>query len=211
MAAGVQRIVIVGSAEEYGNQPGPQHEALPINATSPYGISKARTTEHAMRMHAEAGCPVVIVRPFSVYGPDQPSDMFIAEAVDAAVRNVEFRMSHGEQKRDLIFVEDVVRGLIAAACAPDVEGAIINLGSGLNHSLRDVARRIWDLADAQSQLLIGARESTAEELYDTWADIELGQRLLEWKPNISIESGLERTIDYAREQLWQTVQTCQAM
>ena len=134
MTAGVQRIVILGTAEEYGNQPGPQHEALPSLATSPYGVSKARATEQAMKLHAEAGCPVVVVRPFSVYGPGQPSDMFIAGAVDAAVRNVEFRMSHGEQKRDLIFVEDVVRGLIAAASAPGVEGRVINLGTGRGSS-----------------------------------------------------------------------------
>ena len=210
MDAGVQRIVIIGSAEEYGNQPGPQHEALPFKATSPYGISKARATEHAMRMHADSGCPVVIVRPFSVYGPGQPGDMFIAEAVDAAVRNVEFRMSDGYQKRDLIFVEDVVRGLIAAAGASNVEGHIINLGSGLAQPLRDVARRIWRLADAQAPLLIGARKSPPDELYDTWADIKLARRLLDWEPGVSLESGLEQTIECARKRLGQRVQTCQA-
>ena len=209
--AGVQRIVIVGSAEEYGNQPGPQNEALPIRATSAYGISKARATGEALKMHAEAGCPVVVVRPFSVYGPGQPIHMFIAEAVNAAVRNIEFRMSRGEQKRDLIFVEDVVRGVIAAACASAVEGKIINLGSGLTHSLRDVGRRIWELTGAQSQLMIGARQTPAEELYDTWADISLAQRLLDWEPGVSLESGLERTIDFARRQLGETAQRCQAM
>ncbi|MEK6406917.1 MAG: NAD(P)-dependent oxidoreductase [Acidobacteriota bacterium] len=209
MVTGVQRIVIVGSAEEYGNQRGLQHEALPARATSTYGISKARVSKQAMRMHSEEDCPVVIVRPFSVYGPGQPSDMFIAEAVNAAVRNVEFRMSNGKQKRDLIFVDDVVRGLIAAASASDVEGRIINLGSGLAHPLCDVARRIWELAGAQAPLLIGARQSPAEELYDTWADIRLARQLLDWVPGVSLESGLERTVECEREQRGPRVQACQ--
>ena len=210
MAARVQRIVIVGSAEEYGNQPGPQLEALPIKATSAYGISKARATEQVMRMHAEAGCPVVIVRPFSVYGPGQPSDMFIAEAVAAAVRNVEFRMSHGDQKRDLIFVGDLVRGLVAAASAPDVEGCMINLGSGQTHSLRDVARRIWEISGAQSPLLIGGRQAASEELYDSWADITLARKLLQWEPRITLESGLEQTIAHARQKQGELFRRCQA-
>jgi len=207
----VQRIVILGSAEEYGNQPGPHHEALPSLAASAYGISKARTTKEAMNLFKDAGCPVVVVRPFSVYGPGQPSDMFIAEAVDAAVRNVEFRMSLGEQKRDLIFVEDVVRGLIAAASAPGIEGRVINLGTGVSYRLREVAELIWKLTGADSPLLIGARHAPAEELYDTWADITLARRLLGWTPRVGLETGLERTIEFARVRLEAKAQRCQVM
>ena len=211
LAADVQRIVILGSAEEYGNQPGPHHETLPLLATSPYGVSKARTTEEAMNAYKNAGCPVVVVRPFSVYGPGQPSDMFVAEAVDAAVRNVEFRMSHGEQKRDLIFVEDVVRGLIAAASAPGIEGRVINLGTSEAYRLREVAELVWRMAGADSPLIIGARHAPAEELYDTWADITLARRLLGWSPRVDLERGLERTIDFARVRLEAKAQRCQVM
>jgi len=213
MGAGVQRIVIVGTAEEYGNQPGPQRESLPARATSPYGISKAKATEYAVRMHAETGCPVVIVRPFSVYGPGQPGDMFVAEAVDSAVRNVEFRMSRGEQGRDLIFVDDVERGLIAAAGAPGVEGSVINLGSGECHPLRDVAQWIWRLTDTNAPLLIGARVAGQEELHDTWADITLAKRLLEWEPRVGLETGLRRAVDFARDEIATSsqAQTCKVM
>jgi nucleoside-diphosphate-sugar epimerase len=210
MRAGVRRIVMAGSAEEYGNQPGPLYEGLPLRAASPYGISKASATSHALALHEREGCPVVIVRPFSVYGPGQPCHMFVAEAVDSAVRDVAFKMSRGEQKRDLIFVEDVVRGLIDAACAEGVEGCVINLGTSQSHRLRDVAERIWEMTGSQAPLLIGARNAPAVELYDTWADITLARRLLKWEPRVNLESGLKRTIDFAREQLVKN-HLCQAI
>ena len=208
--AEVQRIVIVGSADEYGDQSGRLHEELPLRPASLYGISKAAATRFAQAMHNSNGCPVIIVRPFSVYGPGQPRDMFVAEAVDSAVRNVAFSMSNGEQRRDLIFVDDVVRGLIAAACAKNAEGQVVNLGTGQAHRLRDVAERIWEITGTRASLLIGARPSPAEELYDTWADITLARRLFEWEPIVDLESGLERTIQFAREQSVRT-QQCQAM
>lgn len=211
MAAGVERIVIIGSAEEYGNQPGPHRESAVSQSASAYGNSKAIATSNALTMHKERGCPVVIVRPFTVYGPDQPNDMFIAEAVDAAVRGEDFRMSEGYQKRDLVFVEDVVRGVIAAATAPNIEGQIINLGSGIAHSLREVAQRIWEIAAARSLLMIGARKAQPEELYDTWADITLAQRLLNWTPTVSLNTGLERTIEHVRRQMDERPQRCLAV
>ena len=209
MLAGVRRIVIMGSSEEYGNQSGPLHEGLSLRPATPYGVSKAKATSRALEMHSRDGCPVVVLRPFSVYGPAQPSDMFVAEAVDCAVGSLPFKMSHGEQKRDLVFVADVVRGLINAAYAPEIEGQVINLGTGKTHRLRDVAERIWKMTETQAPLLIGARYAEPEKLYDTWADISLARRLLGWEPMIDLDTGLRQTIGWARKQLEAKVQLCQ--
>ena len=211
MNTGVRRIVIIGSAEEYGNQSGPLDETMPLGAATAYGVSKANATNHALGMHKTRGCPVVVARPFSVYGPGQPSNMFVAEAIDSAVNNIPFAMSHGEQKRDLIFIDDVVRGLIAAACAPGVEGRVINLGTGRAHRLRDVAELIWRLTGTQAPLLIGNRQARDEELYDTWADNTLAKRLLDWEPTVDLESGLKLTIDFARKERVAKAGLCQAM
>lgn len=211
MKVGIRRIVMLGSAEEYGRQAGPQHEGLPSKATSRYGVSKAAATARALSMHSEAKCPIVIVRPFSVYGPGQPRDMFISLAIDSAIRGLEFKMSLGEQRRDLIYISDVTRGLLAAARIPGIEGQVINLGSGESHRLRDVAERIWELTNSRAPLLIGARSASDEELYDTCADITIARRLLDWRPEVSLEDGLARTISAAREQLGMKDHLCRAM
>jgi len=207
----IRRLVIIGSAEEYGNQRGPLDETMPLLASSDYGISKVKATSHALEMHQTRGCPVVVVRPFSVYGPRQPSNMFVAEAIESAVNNIPFAMSRGDQKRDLIFIDDVVRGLIAAACAPGVEGQVINLGTGRAHRLRDVAERIWQMTGSQAALLIGSRPAREEELYDTWADNSLARRLLDWAPTVDLEIGLKLTIDFARKEGVSKARLCQAM
>lgn len=208
---GVRRIVVIGSAEEYGNQSGPLDETMPLLAASAYGISKAKATSHARRMHERDGCPVVVVRPFSVYGPGQPSNMFVAEAIDSSVNEVSFAMSAGEQKRDLIFIDDIVRGVIAAASVAGIEGRVINLGTGQAHRLRDVAERIWRMTGTRAPLLIGSRVARDEELYDTWADISLARRLLDWEPRVDLENGLEQTIDFARREGVSKARLCQAM
>jgi UDP-glucose 4-epimerase len=199
--AGVARIVAVGSAEEYGPQPVPYHEGLPWRATSPYGISKAAATGLALAMHAEDGTPVVVLRPFTVYGPGQPDHMFIAQAVTAAVTEEPFEMSHGEQRRDLIYVEDVVRAFIAASRAPGVEGRVINVGTGAAHRLRDVAELIWEITGTSAPLQIGKRQVASDQFQDTWADITLAQRLLDWSPSFALPSGIEATVEAARTAL----------
>jgi UDP-glucose 4-epimerase len=209
MQARVRRIVIIGSAEEYGDQDGPLHEGLPTLPVSPYGIAKAAATSFARALHAKAGCPVVVARAFSAYGPGQPDSMFVAQAVNAAVNNLPFQMSHGEQRRDLVFVDDVARGLIAAASAVGVDGQVINLGSGRPHRLRDVAGLIWKMSGATSPLLIGARPAAMEQLHDTWADIALANQLLDWKPQVDLESGLRQTIRWAGTEFEQELVECQ--
>ena len=201
--AGVERVIIMGSADEYGNQQGPLHEGLPLRPVSAYAVSKAAATGFAQAMHAFDGCPVVVLRPFSVYGPRQPAYMFIAEAITCALKSIPFRMSEGTQQRDLVFVEDVTQALVAAASAPSIEGRVINIGSGQPRRLRDVAELIWQLSESRAPLLIGARPASVDELHDTWADISLARESLGWQPQVDLESGLGATILWARNQLGQ--------
>jgi nucleoside-diphosphate-sugar epimerase len=195
------RFVLTGSAEEYGGHAGRQAEDLPLRPTSPYGLSKAAATRFALELAAQGGCPVVVLRLFSVYGPGQPPDMFVAEAVDCAVRGLPFRMSRGDQRRDLVFVADVVDALIRTARLPDVAGTVINVGTGEAHPLREVAERIWQLAASDGPLLVGAREASGAEAVDTWADIGRARALLGWEPRTGLDAGLRQTIEWARARL----------
>jgi len=206
---GVRRIVMAGSAEEYGTQPGPLNERFSLKPSTGYGISKALATKHALALSARKSCPVVVIRPFSVYGPGQPANMFVAQAVDAAVREIPFKMSSGEQKRDLVFVEDVVRGLISAAMAPRIEGRVINLGTGRPRRLRDVAERIWEMSATSAPLVVGALKPGPDELCDTWADIREAAELLDWRAKVDLDEGLRQTISFARVQYGDKVQLCQ--
>lgn len=201
--AGVRRVVTVGSADVFGGQriTGPLNEDMPLAPTTVYGLSSAAACQFAQLLHRSQACPVVVLRLFSVYGQFQPAEMFVAQAVRAAVSNVPFEMTHGTQRRDLVYVDDVVRALIGSATASDVEGRVIHIGSGEAHRLRDVAARIWQLAEATAPLQIGARPAPPEEIHDTWADIGLAARVLNWRPNVTLDVGLAATVRCAKERL----------
>jgi len=194
MRHGAARVVMTGSAEEYGAQAGMLAESLPTRPASVYGITKAAGTALALAL-AEQGCPVTVLRPFTVYGPGQPSEMFLAAALKAAVSGRAFQMTEGRQRRDLVYVTDVAEALLAAAAAP-VTGRVINIGTGQGHPLCDVARLVWRLAESAAPLQIGARPAAAHELFDTCADITLARELLGWTPRVELESGLRRTVEF---------------
>jgi len=190
---GASRIVLLGSAEEYGDQPMPVDEAVPLKPASLYGASKAAMTLHALALRGLTGAPVVVVRPFSVYGPGAPRHMFLAEALDCAARGVPFQMTDGAQRRDFIYVADVVRGLLAAGSAPGAVGGVFNLGSGVSHSMRDVAEALWRVSGTSAELQIGARPKTIGDLKETCANIDRARTILGWEPRVGLDEGLRLT------------------
>ena len=206
--AEVQRVIIIGSADEYGNQPGPLRETLPLLPVSPYAVSKAAATRFAQAMYERDGCPVVILRPFTVYGPRQPVNMFVSEAIDCALRGEAFRMTEGTQRRDLVYLDDAIRAFIAAAQATSIDGRVINIGSGEAHALRDVAKLIWRLSESEAPLLIGARPAAPSEVHDTWADISVAHESLGWEPRVSLEAGLTAMIEWTRNNLAASEREC---
>jgi nucleoside-diphosphate-sugar epimerase len=189
-AAGVGRVVLLGSAEEYGYQPGPLREDGPARPLTAYGRSKLEATRAALDLHRTDGLPVVVLRPFTVYGPGQPAGRFLADLLAAARAGEDFAMTEGRQRRDFVHVDDVVAAILRAGVAPSAVGRVVNVGSGVATPLREVAALAWSLAGARGHLRVGARPAPREELADTWADITRARTLLGWEPAIALEAGL---------------------
>jgi nucleoside-diphosphate-sugar epimerase len=202
LAAKVKRIILFGSADEFGNHPIPQSETLPLQPESRYAAAKAEVTKLAVQMYKKDGLPVVILRPFTVYGTGQPKKMFLSDAIRCALENKSFEMSEGKQKRDYIFISDFVRALMSAIQTPNIEGEAFNIGSGLATPLSEIAKKVWQITDADiSNLKIGARKASLAELHDTCADITKAGKVLNWLPTTSLEDGLNQTIKSVRESL----------
>ena len=190
---GVRRVILVGSAEEYGEQAMPVSEDAPLKPLTPYGASKAAMTLQALELHQATNAPVAVVRPFSVYGPGAPQSMFVAEAAACAARGAPFQMTDGMQRRDLIYVTDVVEGLLAAARAHDAVGKVFNLGSGTSHSMRDVAQTLWRISGTSAELQIGARPRLTGDVMETRANIDRARCILGWEPQVGLDEGLQST------------------
>lgn len=202
LAAEVKRIILFGSADEYGYQPTPQNENLPLKPNSPYAVSKAEMTKLALQMHKRENLPVVILRPFTVYGTAQPKGMFLSDAIRCALEGRLFEMSEGIQTRDYLFIEDFVRAVMQAIQTPDIEGEVFNIGSGNSFPLKEIAAKVWDISGADCSLLkIGARKASVAEMHNTCADITKAKRKLNWQPRVSLVEGLNRTISSIKAQL----------
>jgi nucleoside-diphosphate-sugar epimerase len=201
-AVKVKKFILLGTADEYGFQICPQVETMPAMPVSEYAVSKNKAVNRALSLFETNKFPVVILRPFTIYGSRQPAKMFISQAVEAAVKKNPFEMSEGRQKRDLLFVTDFVNAIIKILTETGIEGETFNVGSGESIALEKLARKIWEIAGADDKLLnIGARRTDQSELHDTEADVSKISARLNWKPKISLEKGLELVVEQARKDL----------
>ena len=104
----------------------------------------------------------------------------------------------GDQQRDFIFVDDVCCGLIAAATAPDIEGRVLDLGTGTLRTVREVVERLWALASAKGAVRVGAVPYRPGEVPAIPANVTRTYRLTSWRAQVSLEAGLRRTMDAIR-------------
>jgi UDP-glucose 4-epimerase len=195
-----QRIVLTGSSEEYGRQDSlPMTEDMSARPASPYSASKAAVTQFALLYHELHALPVVVLRPFVVYGPGQRPPMLVPALMHALARGEPFAMTEGRQTRDFVYVDDVVAALIAAAVAGDAAGEVFNVCSGEERSIREVAELCARLAGAaDGALLIGAVTYRLNEVWRLVGSNEKAHRVLDWSPRVRLEEGLRRTWDAYR-------------
>ncbi|HVF46257.1 MAG TPA: NAD(P)-dependent oxidoreductase [Pyrinomonadaceae bacterium] len=183
----VSRVILIGSASEYGHQPIPFQEDMTARPVSAYGLSKTRATEAALERFATTGLPVTILRVFSAFGEWQPNKLFLSQLLTHALLNRDFKMSDGLQRRDYIYAADVAMAITAAMLAEPAVGRVINIGSGRGTVLHDLARYTWALCGAdEARLHIGAREKSGDDAFDTEADISLAADILGWAPQNSL-------------------------
>ncbi len=190
----VRRLVLVGSAHEYGARRADDS----LDPFSVYSASKAAAWAFARAAYNAWGAPVVWVRPFQVYGPGQRTEALIPAVIASALSGEDFAMTSGEQQRDFIFVDDICRGLIAAATVPDIEGRVLDLGTGTLRTVRAVVERLWALMDAEGTIHAGVLPYRPGEVPAIPADVARTYRLTGWRAQVSLADGLRRTVDTTR-------------
>jgi nucleoside-diphosphate-sugar epimerase len=190
----VERIVLVGTGYEYGTcgrEVSAPRKLDPLNA---YAASKVAAWAFG-RMYWQAyELPVVTVRPFQVYGPGQPERTLIPAAISAALSGEDFPMTPGEQERDFIFALDVADGMIATAETAGIEGASLDLGTGVGTPVRRVVQQIWKLADAEGSIRPGAHPYRTGAAVHLVADADHTAQLTGWRAKTRLEEGLRITM-----------------
>jgi nucleoside-diphosphate-sugar epimerase len=195
-----ERFVNIGSGDVYGDAPVPFSEAGPVQPASPYAVSKY-AAERFCRMFRQAyGWPIVCLRPFNVYGPQQSPDRIIPELIISALGGHDLKMTEGRQTREFMYVEDVADVFVRSLTQPGIDGEVINISRGEEVSIRELAQTVLDLMGNPVKALFGALENRPTEIWRMFGDNSKAKELLDWTPTTSLADGLSRTIDWYRQQ-----------
>ena len=196
---GVECMIHTSTSEAYGTaQYVPMDEKHPLQGQSPYSASKIGADKMAEAYHASFQFPVVTVRPFNTFGPRQSARAVIPTIIAQLLSGKAVRLGNVHPTRDLNYVTDTVDGLILAAATRKAIGRTINLGSGQETSIGELAELLARLMKRRLTLERedGRVRPETSEVERLVADARLAQELLGWKPRVGLEEGLSRTIEW---------------
>lgn len=196
---GLQRVILLGSAEEYGTRGGSLSELdEPQGSQSPYGWSKRASWRLAQAWSARTGIPTIWLRPFIVYGPGQSGNMLIPYAVRQASLGEPALFSDGRQRRDFVYVADVADAILAASrwTAPGFH--TFNLGTGNAVAVRDVVTYLADLFQPAVPFQLGAIAARPGEPAVQIADPHAAAHALDWRATTDWRDGLRKVWEWVR-------------
>ena len=188
--AGCSRVVLAGSMEEADHE----DDEVP---SSPYAVAKSAQNLYARFFHKLYGTPVVVARIFMAYGPGQLDlDKLVPHSVLSNLDGRPADVASGSRPIDWVYVDDVVRGLVAVAEAPGIEGQTLDIGSGRTLTVGEMVKRIAAKLDAPAPHF-GARPDRALETIRR-AEPEKTFALTGFRPQVAVDPGLDSTIDWYR-------------
>ena len=187
----VRKVVYSASSTFYGNQPLPYREDMLPDCFTPYALSKYEGELYCLLFDGTYGLPTVSLRYFQTYGPRQPTTgeyavvagVFLEQRKQGRPLTI---FGDGTQRRDFVHVKDVAYSNLLAFRSP-VRGMSINIGSGENHSIKELADLI-----SKNQVHTPPRE---HDIKATLADLTLCRECFNWSPEISFHDGMAELIE----------------
>jgi dTDP-glucose 4,6-dehydratase len=200
--APVERFVLISSSEVYGTaESDPMDEEHPLNPRSPYAATKAGADRLAYSYFVTYGLPIVILRPFNNYGPRQHWEKVVPRFVTSALSDEPLTVhGDGHASRDWLYVEDDAEAIVAAieADLDAVAGEVINVATGVDISVSDIADVVLDLLGKPRSLRSHVEERPGQ-VDRHIGSTEKAALLLGWQARTSFAEGVERTVAWYRE------------
>ena len=184
-------------------------ERHPLEPRSPYAATKAGADRLAYSYFVTYGLPIVIVRPFNNYGPRQHPEKVIPRFITQALQDQPLTVhGDGHASRDWLYVDDTAEAIEAIIAAPreQVAGEVLNVATGIDISVTEIANRVLDALGKPRDLTTHVPERLGQ------VDRHIGstekmERLTGWRARTSFDDGLAKTIDWYRgnEAWWREV------
>jgi dTDP-glucose 4,6-dehydratase len=201
---GVKRVIHTSTSEVYGTARFvPITEEHPLQAQSPYSASKIGADKLSEAFHLSFGLPVVTLRPFNTFGPRQSARAIIPTIITQCLARRTMCLGNLYPTRDLNFVGNTVDAYLLASEAADAVGKTINVGSGREIRIGDLAELIGKIAGIPIRIESDTSRVRSEnsEVGRLMASNALAQKILGWQPKVTLEDGLGITISWFRDHL----------
>ncbi|MEM3101623.1 MAG: GDP-mannose 4,6-dehydratase [Candidatus Nitrosotenuis sp.] len=192
----IERFIYISTSDVYGFNNSDFSEDSELEPISLYGFSKACAELSCKTFSKLYNMPIVIIRPFVVYGGGQSPNMFIPQLILSAIKGEEFLMTGGEQTRDFLYVDDFVEACIKVLLSDKVIGKTINIASGKDIPLKEVAEKVVSAFGDSIRIKVGALPYRENERWRVKADINKAKDLLGWEPKIDLNEGIKRTVEW---------------
>ena len=192
--------VQLGSSDEYGPLDPPQGEDMREMPISPYSAAKVASAQLLQMLHRSEGVPAAVVRLFLSYGPGQEGSRFLPQVIKGCLADRVFKTSEGMQLRDFCYVTDVVKAILLAMVVKEAHGRVINVASGRPVSIREVIERVVSLVGG-GKPDFGRVPYRIGENMALYADTARAAEILGWRPLVSLDEGLKKTIAWYRNRM----------
>jgi nucleoside-diphosphate-sugar epimerase len=209
-AARVKRVMHFSTSEVYGNSAYlPIDEEHPTNPVSTYAVSKLAADRLCYTLYHEHGIPVIILRLFNCYGPRETQPYVIPEIISQLSKGSKVRLGNIKARRDFTYVDDAVKGAIALMKVREAEGEVVNLGSGIDHSVEELTNIVAELMGYDSvEIIVESERLRPLDIERLRCDCSKVKKYIDWSPQVDIREGLELTISWFKENnckwIWET-------
>ncbi len=200
------RLIHTSTSEVYGTaQYVPIDEQHPLQAQSPYSATKIGADALAMSFYHAYNLPVTIARPFNTYGPRQSARAVIPTIIAQALTttNNQIKLGSLTPVRDMNYVADTVNGFISSAESLDSIGQVFNFGSGKGIDIGELARSIIRIINPKISILTDEKRIRPQksEVMKLICNNRKARSVLNWQPEFSLNSGLQKTIEFVESHL----------
>ena len=202
---GVERFVYVSSSEVYGTaMQVPQPETHPTFPMTVYGAAKLAGEAYTRAYHRTYGLPTVVIRPFNTYGPRCHHEGDSGEVIPKFLLRTQAGkpmviFGDGTQTRDFTFVSDTARGIIEAGLAQAAIGDTINIGSGFEIRVRDLADEVRAVTGKTDAQVIHEQDRPGDVLR-LYSDTTKARALIGFAPQVTLREGLARLLAWYQAQ-----------
>ena len=190
----------IGTSLEYGNSNSPQKESIKCNLKSIksiYGKAKLLSSNHVINLFKKKNFPSTVLRPYLVYGPRQDVNRFLPTIIKRCIKDKKFPTSKGDQLRDFLYVDDAIEAIIKSLTNKNARGKIFNIGYGKPKIIKNVIEKVKKISKGGKPQygMFKLRKFDIPKLYPS---IQKVKNTINWKPKISFDKGLKKTINFYR-------------